>query len=115
MKHLFIIAIFIFAFAAHGKCQHLQDTIRVAFENEKMKVTDYTSTPGKDICGIGKHSHPAHLTICVTDAITTVTTPDGKVQDYSLKAGTTFWSGPVTHIAINNGDKPAQVYLVELK
>src|SRR6478672_7668536 len=115
MKQVFILAISILAFVVHGKSQQPKDTVRVAFENEKMKVTDYKSAPGKDICGIGKHSHPAHLTICVTDASATVTTPDGKVQNVKLKAGTTFWSGPGTHIAINSGNKPAQVYLVEMK
>ena len=112
---MFFFAIAMLVLSLYGKCQQHSDTIRLAFENEKMKVTDYSSTPGNDICGIGKHSHPAHLTICVTDAVATVTTPDGKVQNVNLKAGTAFWSGPGTHIAVNSGDKPAQVYLVEMK
>ena len=93
----------------------LKDTIRVVFENDKMKVTEYISTPGKDVCGIGKHSHPAHLNITMTDIKGSVTGADGKTQNFDVPAGSTFWSEADTHIAINNGDKPARLYIIEPK
>jgi hypothetical protein len=93
----------------------VKDTIRVVFENEKMKVTEYISNPGKDVCGIGKHSHAAHLDIAITDITTTVTGEDGKVQNFELRAGSTFWNKAVTHVAINNGNKPAKLIIVEPK
>ena len=102
-----------FGFAVYGKTQ--QDAIKVILENDKLKVTEYTSTPGKDVCGKGKHTHAPHLSILLTDAIVTVTTPDGKTQMFDLKAGSTFWSEAETHIAINSGSKIAKAYLVELK
>jgi hypothetical protein len=118
MKQLFLSAICFLGFAMYGKSQHnniASDTIKVILENDKLKVTEYVSTPGKDVCGKGMHSHAAHLTIFLTDAIVRQTTSDGKTQDFDLKSGTAFWSDAGTHIAINNGNKSAKVYLVEVK
>ena len=118
MKQLFLIAIALFVFSYCGKCQlasSIQDTIKVILETDKLKVTEYLSTPGKDVCGKGMHSHKPHLSILLTDAIVRMTTTDGKVQDFNLTAGATFWSEADTHMAINNGSKPAKAYLIELK
>jgi len=38
-----------------------------------------------------------------------------EIQDFDLKSGATFWSEAGTHIAINNGNKPAKAYLIEVK
>jgi len=83
MKQLFLFTICFFGFAVYGKTQ--QDAIKVILENDKLKVTEYTSTPGKDVCGKGKHTHAPHLSILLTDAIVRQTTPDGKIQDFDLK------------------------------
>ena len=118
MKQLFLSAICFLGFAICGKSQQNNiplDTIKVILENDKLKVTEYSSTPGKDICGKGQHTHAPHLSVLLTDAIVKLTTSDGKTQDFDLKAGATFWSEAETHIAINNGNKPAKVYLVEVK
>jgi hypothetical protein len=118
MKQLFLFAICFFGFAVYGKSQQnipVSDTIKVILENDKVKVTEYLSNPGKDICGKGKHTHASHLSILFTDAKATVTTPDGKTQIFDLKAGTAFWSEAETHIAINSGSKIAKAYIVELK
>jgi quercetin dioxygenase-like cupin family protein len=118
MKKLFLSAICFLGFAMYGKSQQNNtpiDTIKVILENDKVKVTEYSSTPGKDVCGKGKHTHPAHLSIFLTDAKARLTTEDGKTQDFDLKAGTAFWSEAETHMVINNGNKPAKVYLVEVK
>src|ERR1044071_8371812 len=40
---------------------------RVAFENDKVRVLDFVGRPGMGICGEGMHSHPAHLTIVMSD------------------------------------------------
>ncbi len=117
MKQLFLFAICFFSFAVYGKSQqNIQvDTIKVILENNKVKVTEYVSNPGKDICGKGKHTHAPHLSILLTDAKVTATTPDGKTQIFDVTAGTAFWSEAETHIAINSGSKIAKAYLVELK
>ena len=80
-----------------------------------MKVIEYLSTPGKDICGKGLHSYAQHLSIMLTDAKARLIMNDGKTKDFDFKAGTVFWSEAETHMAVNNGSKPAKVYLVELK
>jgi len=54
MKQLFLFAVCFFGFAVYGKSQltiPVSDTIKVIFENDKVKVTEYVSNPGKDICG----------------------------------------------------------------
>ena len=89
--------------------------ITVLFENEKMKVTKYVSNSGKDVCGKGEHSHPAHLDIAMTDITGTETGKDGKPQKFTEKAGSVYWNNAVTHVAINNGKKPAILYIVEPK
>ena len=118
MKQLFLFAACFFGFAFYGKSQQnipVPDTIRVILENDKIKVTEYVSNPGKDICGKGRHTHVPHLSILLTDAKVTVTTAEGKTQMVNVKAGTTFWSEAETHIAINSGSKIAKAYLVEVK
>ena len=118
MKQLFLSAICLLGFAICGKSQQNStpiDTIKVILENDKVKVTEYVSTPGKDVCGRGKHTHPAHLSIFLTDAKARLIMPDGKMQDFDMKAGTAFWSEAETHMVINNGNKSAKVYLVEVK
>ena len=95
MKRLFLFAVCFLAFSIGGKTQQPNiklDTIKVVFENDKVKVTEYASTPGKDVCGKGKHSHAAHLSIFLTEANVKLIMPDGKMQDFDLKSGTAFWS-----------------------
>ena len=54
---------------------------RVALDNDRLRVLDFTGRPGMGICGEGMHSHPSHLTIVLADWQGKVTTPDGMVQD----------------------------------
>ena len=118
MKNFIIVAVCLLGFSFSGKCgdpKIVNDTSMVVLENDQLKVTEYVSNPGKDVCGLGKHSHPAHLSILLTDASVKLTSADGKIQDVKLDAGTAFWSEPETHMVVNNGDKPVKVYLVELK
>lgn len=114
MKKITLLAVISLLIAINASAQ--QDTTRVVVENARIKVTEYVSSPGMDICGgPGLHSHPAHLSILITDALVRLTTPDGKKQDFNMKAGTAFWSEAESHIVINNGKNMARVYLVELK
>jgi hypothetical protein len=118
MKQLFVLTIWSLAFSIYGKSQMNKmplDAIKVVVENARVKVTEYISTPGKDVCGKGKHTHAPHLSIFLTDAHVELITDDGKTQNFDEKAGTAFWSEAETHMVINNGNKPAKVYLVELK
>jgi quercetin dioxygenase-like cupin family protein len=118
MKHTILSAFCFLGFCAYGNSQHggvVKDTMRTILENDKLKVVEYISTPGKDACGKGLHSHAPHLTILLTDASIRLTTKDGKEQDFELSAGFTLWSEAETHMAINNGGRPVKAYLVEIK
>lgn len=99
-----------------------QDAVRsnprgfaVMFENERIRVLEYTSRPGLGVCGQGVHSHPAHLNIAMTPIKGRVTLPDGKVFIAENKAGDVFWEEAVTHSVENIGGGGARAYMVELK
>ena len=87
MKRLFLFAVCFLAFSIGGKTQQPNiklDTIKVVFENDKVKVTEYASTPGKDVCGKGKHSHAAHLSIFLTEAVS-VGSMEVKIGEPAMK------------------------------
>ncbi|MBL7848908.1 MAG: hypothetical protein JNL40_15675 [Cyclobacteriaceae bacterium] len=88
---------------------------KVILDNEKVKVTAIESEPGKDMCGIGKHSHGPHLTVLLTEATVTVTLPNGKVSTTKSAAGTTFWSEAETHVVINSGKNIVKAQIIEYK
>ena len=69
-----------------GSQAHAQDAakaqpgaFRVAFENDQIRVLEFHSRPTLGMCGIGMHSHPAHLSVALTPVKVRVTQPDGKV------------------------------------
>ena len=88
---------------------------RVLLENDKLRVLEYRSRPGFGVCGQGKHSHPAHLTVAMTDAKVKVITEDGKVITEEPKAGAVFWSPAETHTTENISGRPMRAYLIEIK
>ena len=88
---------------------------RVAFENEQVRVLEFHSKPGAGICGPGRHSHPPHLTIALSDAKARVTLENGKLIFAENKAGDMFWSPAETHSVENDGKSETRVYIVELK
>ncbi len=90
-------------------------TGKVILDNEKVKVTAFEAQPGKDMCGIGKHSHGPHLTVLLTEATVTVTLPDGKVVTQKSGAGTTFWSEAETHTVINSSKTVVKAQIIEYK
>lgn len=88
---------------------------RVAFENEFVRVLDYQSGPNGPACGFGRHSHPAHLTILLTDARVRVVGTDGKATVEDGKAGDMFWEPAATHEVADVSGKDARCYVVEVK
>ena len=88
---------------------------RVAFENEQLRVLEFRSRPGFGICGVGRHSHPPHLTIALTAARAHVTLADGKEMNVENKEGDMFWSPAETHTVENVGKAPTRIYIVEVK
>jgi beta-alanine degradation protein BauB len=89
---------------------------RVVLENEHVRVVEYSSRPGMGVCGTGMHSHPAHLSVLLSDARVRETTADGRVTDAgAAPLGTVFWSEAVTHVTENVGGSDVRCLLVELK
>jgi hypothetical protein len=88
---------------------------RVALENERLRVLEFVSRPGMAMCGMGMHSHPAHLTVALTAGKVRVTTPDGKSFVVENKPGDVFWSEAETHMTENLLGREARALIVELK
>src|SRR5258706_16396629 len=104
-----------FLFGSHLLFAQSSADGKVVLDNDNVRVYEFDSTPSKDVCGAGKHSHPAHLTVLLNDASITITTPDGKVSTKKLKSGTTFWSPAETHMVVNSGAGQVKCQLVEVK
>ena len=91
------------------------EAFRVVFENEKTRVLEFVSRPRTDVCGVGKHSHPAHLTVALTDAKVRVTLPNGRKIVATNKSGDVFWSEAETHTVENIGGNEMRALIVEYK
>src|SRR5262245_47864568 len=97
-----------------GKGKPLQAE-RVVLENARVRVLEYTSQPHGDVCGVGTHSHPAHLTIVLSPARDRATNQGGKPEETNMKAGDVYWSEGETHTDVNIGGTNSRVMVVELK
>ncbi len=91
------------------------ETSKLLFENERARVIEYHTNTGTNICGLGRHYHPAHLFIMLTDAKLRIVTPDGKEEIVDGKAGEVGWEPAVTHRAENLMGNNAGCYLIEFK
>ena len=88
---------------------------KVMLENDSVRVLEYRSLPGLGVCGRGKHFHPAHLTIVMSDGKAKLTTEDGKENVADAKSGHVFWEPAVTHKVENISGRPMRAYMVEIK
>jgi beta-alanine degradation protein BauB len=61
------------------------------------------------------HSHPATVAVFLNDAKGKFTFPDGKTQEFSVKAGDAQYNAATTHLPENTGDQPLDVIVIELK
>ena len=101
--------------AAQDPVKVMPRAYRVAFENDKLRVLEFIGRPGMGICGEGMHSHPAHLTIVMSDWQGVVSTPDTGPKPRQRKSGDVFWSEAETHKLENTGKANSRVMIVELK
>lgn len=99
---------------ASGKGRPRQ-TERVVLENARVRVLEYTSRPHGDVCGVGTHSHPAHLTIVLSPARDRATTQGAKAEVANMKVGDVYWSDGETHSDVNIGGTDSRLIVVELK
>jgi hypothetical protein len=101
--------------AAQDPTKVMPRAYRVALENDRVRVLDFIGRPGMGICGQGMHSHPAHLTIVMTDWQGVVSTPNSAAKPRQRKFGDVFWSEAETHKVENTGKANSRVLIVELK
>ena len=85
---------------------------KVELENEHVRILRITYAPGEKSV---MHRHPANVAVFLTDGKARFTTPDGKSQEVTMKAGTTRWGDDENHLPENVGAKPFELILVELK
>ena len=87
-------------------------TIKVKFENDRVRVMEATLPPGvKEQV----HSHPAYVVYVLEGGRYRNYASDGKVTEGELKAGEVLFREPLTHAAQNIDSKPLHMILVELK
>src|SRR5881409_2061791 len=87
-------------------------TIKVKFENDRVRVLEATLPAGAKE---QMHSHPAYVIYVLEGGRFRNYTPDGKTTEGEFKAGDVIYRTPITHAAENIGDKPTHLILVELK
>ena len=118
MKALAITILFFTVFSTKNFAQNnsiTADAEKIILDNSKMKVTEFVSIPGGNVCGKNSHTHGPHLTVILTDAEVELIMPDGKKMIQKAPAGTTFWSEAETHTIKNIGKAPVRVQIIETK
>jgi hypothetical protein len=101
--------------SAQDPAKVMPRAFRVVFENDKLRVLEFTGRPGLGVCGEGMHSHPAHLTVVLSDLKARVSTPDGTARDRERKLGDVFWSEAETHKVENTDRSSSRSLHIELK
>jgi beta-alanine degradation protein BauB len=84
---------------------------RVVFENERVRVLEYTDVPGVRTV---PHQHPDSVMYTVTGFDRRLGRGE-ETQDVHLEAGLVRWLGAQEHWGENIGSTPTHVVLVELK
>ena len=84
----------------------------VAFENDQVRVLKVHYGPGEKST---MHSHPNTVAVFLTDAQGKFTFPDGKTQEFNVKAGDAIFDTAKAHLPENTSDKAFDLIVVELK
>jgi quercetin dioxygenase-like cupin family protein len=87
-------------------------TIRVRFENDRVRVLEAILPPGTKE---QVHSHPAYIIYVLAGGRYRNYAADGKITEGTFQTGDVIYRDPLTHAAENIGDKPMHMILVELK
>ncbi len=87
-------------------------TIKLKFENERVRVMEATLPPGAKE---QVHSHPAYVIYVLEGGRYRNHATDGQTTEGEFKSGEVIYREPLTHAAENIGDKPMHLILVELK
>ncbi len=87
------------------------------FENEDVKVWKSIVTPNAPL-SMHRHEHP-RVIIALAGGTMTIKESTGQSEQHIWETGKAYWlpaNAPnTTHADVNNGDKPIEVIVVELK
>jgi quercetin dioxygenase-like cupin family protein len=84
----------------------------VVSENDQVRILKVHYGPHEKSI---MHSHPDTVAVFLTDAKGQFGFPDGKKQDFNVKAGDAQYTKANTHLPENTGDSAMDVIVVELK
>ncbi len=87
-------------------------TVRLKFENARVRVLEATLKPGEKE---KLHSHPSYVIYVIDGGKVRNHTVDGNVSESEFKAGDVIYRDPLTHWAENIGTTTIHLILVELK
>lgn len=87
------------------------DHYRTVFENERVRVLEYTDEPGDKTT---PHAHPDSVMYTLSSFRRRLHADDAH-RDVAIDAGTTSWLPAQRHAGENIGDTPTHVIFVELK
>ena len=87
------------------------DHYKVVFENERVRVLEYTDVPGTVTT---PHAHPDSVMYTLSSFRRRLVQGDGQ-RDVELQAGTVGWLPAQQHHGENIGDTPTHAIFVELK
>jgi beta-alanine degradation protein BauB len=87
-------------------------TVKVKFENEKVRVLEAELPPG---VREAVHSHPAYVIYVMAGGKVRNYASDGKITETELKTGDVLYREPLTHAAENIGTTTLHMILVEMK
>ncbi len=85
---------------------------KVEMDNDQVRVLRIHYSPGEKSV---MHYHPESLAMFLTDHHVKFTSPDGKTEEVSAKAGETRMTPAGLHLPENIGDKLFELILVEFK
>jgi quercetin dioxygenase-like cupin family protein len=109
---MFVFGVWITSASAQDPAVVNAKTIKVRFENDRVRVLEATLPPGvKEQV----HSHPAYVIYVIAGGRYRNYASDGKITEGELKDGDVLYREPLTHAAENIGDKALHMILVELK
>lgn len=87
------------------------DHYQVVFENERVRVLEYTDSPGD---ATTPHRHPDSVMYTLSSFRRRLVSGDAQ-REVQLEAGTVGWLPAQEHHGENIGDTPTHVIFVELK
>ncbi len=85
---------------------------KVEFENDRVRALRISYGPHEKSI---MHEHPNAVAVMLADARARFTYPDGRTEEFDMKAGQTLWFPAVTHLPENLLDKPIHLIFIELK